>query len=58
MRQAGVHDFIFYSSATVYGANSLVPYVETTPFGGTTSPYGTSRLMVELILQDFAKAEP
>lgn len=58
MRRAGVHDFIFSSSATVYGANSPVPYVETTPIGGTTSPYGTSKLMVEQILQDFAKAEP
>ncbi|VEI18129.1 UDP-glucose 4-epimerase [Serratia plymuthica] len=58
MRQAGVHQFIFSSSATVYGANSPVPYVETTPFGGTTSPYGTSKLMVEQILLDFAKAEP
>lgn len=58
MRRAGVSKFIFSSSATVYGANSPVPYVETTPIGGTTSPYGTSKLMVEQILQDFAKAEP
>lgn len=58
MRHAGVHQFIFSSSATVYGANAPVPYVETTPIGGTTSPYGTSKLMVEQILQDFAKAEP
>ena len=58
MRRAGVTRFIFSSSATVYGANSPVPYVETTPIGGTTSPYGTSKLMVEQILQDFAKAEP
>ncbi|CAI2060616.1 UDP-glucose 4-epimerase GalE [Serratia ficaria] len=58
MRRAGVHRFIFSSSATVYGANSPVPYVETTPIGGTTSPYGTSKLMVEQVLQDFAKAEP
>jgi len=58
MRDAGVHQFIFSSSATVYGANSPVPYVETTPIGGTTSPYGTSKLMVEQVLVDFAKAEP
>ncbi|MDW5501039.1 UDP-glucose 4-epimerase GalE [Pseudomonas lundensis] len=58
MRRAGVTQFIFSSSATVYGANSPVPYVETTPIGGTTSPYGTSKLMVEQILQDFSKAEP
>lgn len=57
MRHAGVYQFIFSSSATVYGANSPIPYVETTPIGGTTSPYGTSKLMVEQVLQDFAKAE-
>ncbi len=58
MRTAGVNQFIFSSSATVYGADAPVPYVETTPIGGTTSPYGTSKLMVELILRDYAKANP
>lgn len=58
MRDAGVHQFIFSSSATVYGAHSSVPYVETAPIGGTTSPYGTSKLMVEQVLQDFTKADP
>lgn len=58
MLSAGVHQFIFSSSATVYGANSPVPYVETTPIGGTSSPYGTSKMMVEQILQDFAEAVP
>ena len=58
MRTAGVNQFIFSSSATVYGADAPVPYVETTPIGGTTSPYGTSKLMVEQILRDYAKANP
>ncbi|WP_380179174.1 SDR family NAD(P)-dependent oxidoreductase, partial [Kalamiella sp. sgz302252] len=58
MRAAGVNQFIFSSSATVYGADAPVPYVETTPIGGTTSPYGTSKLMVEFILRDYAKANP
>ncbi|WON77756.1 UDP-glucose 4-epimerase GalE [Serratia sp. UGAL515B_01] len=58
MRRANVHQLIFSSSATVYGANSPVPYVETTPIGSTTSPYGTSKMFIEHILQDFAKAEP
>jgi len=35
-----------------------VPYREDMPIGGTTSPYGTSKWMVEQILQDFARAEP
>ena len=58
MRSADVNQFIFSSSATVYGADAPVPYVETTPIGGTTSPYGTSKLMVEQILRDYAKANP
>lgn len=58
MRAAGVWNFIFSSSATVYGADAPVPYVETTPIGGTTSPYGTSKLMIEFVMRDFAKAEP
>ncbi|WP_426817870.1 UDP-glucose 4-epimerase GalE [Winslowiella sp. 2C04] len=56
MHSAGIYQIIFSSSATVYGADAPVPYVETTPIGGTTSPYGTSKLMVEQILQDYAKA--
>ncbi|CAI1508217.1 UDP-glucose 4-epimerase [Serratia quinivorans] len=32
--------------------------LETTSIGGTTSTYGTSKLMAEQIWQDFAKAEP
>jgi len=58
MRTAGISQFIFSSSATVYGVDAPVPYVETTPIGGTTSPYGTSKLMVEQILRDYAAASP
>lgn len=57
MREAGIGNFIFSSSATVYGENAPVPYVETTPIGGTTSPYGTSKLMIEQVMQDFARAD-
>lgn len=56
MRQADVRQLIFSSSATVYGADSPVPYRETMPTGGTSSPYGSSKFMVEQILQDFARA--
>ncbi|WP_075180889.1 UDP-glucose 4-epimerase GalE [Pantoea sp. 1.19] len=57
MRRAGVSQLIFSSSATVYGAQASVPYVETAAIGGTTSPYGTSKLMVEQILRDAARAD-
>ena len=58
MRNAGIMNFIFSSSATVYGENAPVPYVETTPIGGTTSPYGTSKVMIEQVLQDSSKPDP
>ncbi len=58
MRNAGVMNFIFSSSATVYGEHAPVPYVETTPIGGTTSPYGTSKVMIEQVLRDFSIACP
>ncbi|WP_455814936.1 UDP-glucose 4-epimerase GalE [Pseudomonas graminis] len=58
MRAAQVNDFIFSSSATVYGTPESIPLRETSRIGGTTNPYGTSKLMVEQILLDFAKANP
>lgn len=58
MQQAGVSSLIFSSSATVYGNPDTVPLSENSPTGGTTNPYGTSKLMVEQILRDFAAAQP
>ncbi|WP_312347368.1 UDP-glucose 4-epimerase GalE [Leclercia sp.] len=58
MQQAGVSSLIFSSSATVYGNPDTVPLSEKSPTGGTTNPYGTSKLMVEQILRDFAAAQP
>lgn len=56
MRQAGVTNFIFSSSATVYGDQSQVPYKETFPTGAPASPYGKSKLIVEQILRDVQTA--
>ncbi|MEB6379536.1 UDP-glucose 4-epimerase GalE [Leclercia adecarboxylata] len=58
MQQAGVTSLIFSSSATVYGNPDTVPLSEKSRTGGTTNPYGTSKLMVEHILRDFAAAQP
>lgn len=52
MRAAGVKNFIFSSSATVYGDQPKIPYVESFPTGTPQSPYGKSKLMVEQILTD------
>lgn len=57
MQDAGVFKLVFSSSATVYGEPSNMPINETFAVGGTTNPYGTSKLMVEQILQDVAKSD-
>ena len=49
---------VFYSSATVYGTPDHVPLKETDPIGGTTNPYGTTKLVIEYILRDFCLANP
>ena len=56
MLKFSITDFIFSSSATVYGENAYAPYVETMKLGEPTSPYGVSKIMVEHILNDIAKS--
>ena len=58
MREFKVKRIIFSSSATVYGENNEVPFKEDSPTGGTTNPYGTSKLMIERILKDVGVADP
>ena len=52
MRKYGVKKFIFSSSATVYGDPQKVPITEESKTGGTTNPYGTTKLFIEQILKD------
>ena len=49
--------FVFSSSATVYGVNT-VPFVETMELLPTTNPYGETKKMSERILTDIAAANP
>ena len=58
MQEFGVNNFIFSSSATVYGTPEEVPLVETMPTGSPTNPYGWTTLMMEQILTDTATANP
>ena len=58
MADAGVFNFVFSSSATVYGEPSQMPISETCPVGQPTNPYGRSKLMVEDMLRDLAASDP
>ena len=58
MRNHGVKNFVFSSSATVYGDPASVPIREDFPTGGTTNPYGTTKLFIERILTDYCAADP
>lgn len=57
MKKYGVKKFIFSSSATVYGDPEVVPITEETKTGGTTNPYGTTKLFIEQILKDAYNAD-
>ena len=58
MRKHNCHNFVFSSSATVYGDPASVPITEDFPVGATTNPYGTTKAFTERILQDVCKADP
>lgn len=57
MKKHNVKKFIFSSSATVYGEPEKMPITEETPTGGTTNPYGTTKLFIEQILKDIYKSD-
>lgn len=55
--EAGVKNFLFSSSATVYGDPESVPITESARVS-VTNPYGRSKLMVEQVLDDLARSDP
>ena len=57
MRAHGCKRIVFSSSATVYGMDNPVPYVETMPTHTSTNPYGYTKVMIEQILKDTAVAD-
>lgn len=57
MQEFNVKDFVFSSSATVYGQPESVPIKEDFPLSAT-NPYGYTKLMIEQVLQDVYKANP
>ena len=58
MRNHGVKNIIFSSSATVYGDPAFVPITEECPKGQITNPYGQTKGMLEQILTDLHVADP
>lgn len=58
MRNHGVKNIIFSSSATVYGNPAFIPITEECPKGKITNPYGQTKGMLEQILTDFHTADP
>lgn len=57
MKKYNVNKFVFSSSATVYGDPHTCPIKEDFPLS-TTNPYGATKLMIEDMLRDIAKADP
>ncbi|PFN80193.1 UDP-glucose 4-epimerase GalE [Bacillus sp. AFS076308] len=57
MKQYGVKNLVFSSSATVYGMPERVPISEDFPLGAT-NPYGRTKLMIEEILRDLYVSDP
>ena len=57
MKEVGMMNIIFSSSATVYTADNEMPLKETSRTGGCTNPYGWTKYMTEQILSGIAFAE-
>ena len=58
MKEFGVKNIVFSSSATVYGNPGVTPFVETMGRGEITNPYGQTKGMLEQILTDLHVADP
>lgn len=57
MRDHGVKNLIFSSSATVYGNPQIIPITEECPKGVCTNPYGWTKSMLEQVLTDMQYAD-
>ncbi len=57
MQQNNVKQFVFSSSATVYGEQEQMPLVEDMPLA-PINPYGQTKAMIEQILRDYHYANP
>ena len=58
MRNHGVKNIVFSSSATVYGDPAFIPITEECPKGKITNPYGQTKGMLEQVLTDIFVSDP
>ena len=58
MKEVGMKNIIFSSSATVYSSDNEMPLRETSRTGGCTNPYGWTKYMTEQILSGISHADP
>jgi len=58
MEKFAVRDLVFSSSATVYGVPEALPLTEEMKTGNSSNPYGFTKIFIEQIIKDFAKAAP
>lgn len=56
MREHGVKNIVFSSSATVYSGDNEMPLMEASKTGMCTNPYGWTKYMSEQILRDTVNA--
>lgn len=56
MNERGVTKLVFSSSATVYGESGCNPIPETAEVKNQTSPYGTTKVMCEKIIEDVVQS--
>lgn len=57
MAENGVFNFVYSSSATVYGEPQYLPLTEDHPTGNCTNPYGKSKYFTEEILKDLCASD-
>lgn len=55
MEKYSVKNIIFSSSATVYNPENIIPFSEKQAVWNTTNPYGTTKFLLEKILEDLAQ---
>ena len=57
VKEFNIPHFVFSSSCTVYGNPDSIPVTESSPVKKAESPYGATKQMGEVIVEDFTKSE-